>query len=224
MGFFNLFKNIGRAVDAKADAKAQQIEDSNAVEFSKQDITTMKNDLAKVNSNIGSIKGEIHVLDQKVKDIKAQIKKHENDAAALDAAGNVELATANCDAADRLEQQLLPLETALDMQKKLLEEQKSARDELASAVNEAEADLISIKAMADVAAANEKLIEINTANGESALASFKNRKESMQKRMIKAQAIKDETNGSTDLAKQTAKALSSGGSSRLERLRNQNNG
>ena len=219
MGFLNLFKKIGKAVDAKADKAAEQIENANAVEFSKQDITQMKNDLATVNGNIGSIKGEIHVLEQKIKDMKDQMSKHERDAVALDSAGKSELAVQNCDAADRIERQIAPLEIALDMQKNLLRDQISARDELKTSVDEAEADLISIKAMADVASANEKLTQINTDSGTSAIASFKTRKEEMQKRMIKAQAMKDETTGATSLARETEKALGAGGSSRLDRLR-----
>lgn len=218
MGFKNFFKNLGKAAQAKADQASERIEMDNAAEFSKQDIAKLKDDLATINGNLGSVKGEIHVLEGKTKSIRAKIEKHEADAIALNEAGNEELAIANCNEADRLEKQIEPLESALTLQRNLLADQKASRDELQAAISDAEADLVSIQAMADVATANEKLTAISTDSGTSALASLNARKEAMEKRMIKTAAVKDETSGANSVEAQTAKALAGGGSSRLARL------
>ena len=220
MGFLNLFKNIGKTVDAKIQEQADKIEAANAVEFGKQDVSKMKEELGKINSNIGSIKGEIAVLKDKVSDVKSQVKKHEEDATALDAAGKEDLALKHCEAADRLSGQLEAFDEALKTQKGLLEDQIAARDEMKAAIDEAESDLVTMKAMKDVATANENLIKINKDTGTSAVASFKKRKEEMKKRMIKSKAMKEESGGGSSLEEETAKALGkSGGLSRLEKLR-----
>lgn len=213
-GLFNIFKNMGRAADAKAQEKADEIESANSVAFGKQDIAKMNVELGKVNENIGTLKGEIAVNEDKIKGIRAEIKKHESDAAAL-AEDNEALALKHCEAAERLEGQLEPLTMALDVQKETLAEQISAKDELKTAQMQAESDLVTLKAMDDAAKANEKLVKINTGSGTSAVADFAKRKEDAKKRLVKSRAMK-EGGGDDDLAKQTAAAL--GGSSAKDRL------
>ena len=219
-GLMNLIKNAGRAADAKAQKGADAIERENSVEFGKQDVAQMKADLGSINNNIGTIKGEIAVLKDKVKGIKDQIKKHESDAAELDAAGNEKLAIKHCEAAEALESQLEPLEMALKQQTSLLEDQMKAKEEMKRNVQQAEADLMTLKAMEDAATANEKLATINTSSSSSALASFRQRKEDAKKRLVKAQALKEESSAEDSLDSETAAALGhSGGKSRLEKLR-----
>lgn len=222
-GLFNVFKNMGRAADAKAQETANNIESEHSVAFGKQDVEKMNGELAKVNGNIGTMKGEIAVNEDKIKGVKAEIKKHETDAAAL-LEGNEPLALKHCEAADRLSSQLEPLELALQTQKETLQEQISAKEELKSAVMQAESDLVTLKAMDDAAKANEKLVTVNTDTSTSAVADFARRKEEAKKRLIRSRSIKEESRGTDgDLAKETAAALGTGGgASRLEMLKAKN--
>jgi phage shock protein A len=223
-GILNVFKNMGRVADGKAQDKADKIESENSVTFGKQDVAKMNVELGKVNENIGTMKGEIAVLEDKVKGIKLEIKKHESDATEL-AEDNEALALKHCEAAERLESQLEPLQAALTVQKETLAEQQSAKEQLKSNVMQAESDLVTLKAMADAASANEKLVTVNTSGSTSAVADFAKRKEDMKKRLIKSRAMKDEGSGDDDLAKETAAALGTGGgASRLEMLKAKNKG
>jgi len=217
-GIFNIFKNMGRVADGKAQEKADDIEAKNSVTFGKQDVAKMNVELGKVNENIGTMKGEIAVLEDKVQGIKREIKKHESDATEL-AADNEGLALKHCEAAERLEGQLEPLAAALTVQKETLAEQQSAKEQLKSNVMQAESDLVTLKAMSDAASANEKLVTVNTSGSTSAVADFAKRKEDMKKRLIKSRAMKEGSDGQDDLAKETAAALgNSGAASRLAKL------
>jgi len=220
MGFLNLFKNMGRAASAEAQKKADAIEDANAVEFGKQDLQQMKSDLRTIKGNIGSVKGEIAVLEDKVKDIKATIAKHDEDAIALSEAGNEDLAVQHANKAAALEQQVQSLETALQTQRTVLEDQIKNKNELQASLDQAEADLVTIKAMTDAAKANENLAQVSTSSGTSALSSFKERQEAAKKRLIKSQALKEEGSADTSLEAATKAALGkSTASSRLEALK-----
>ncbi len=214
-GLMSLFKNMGRVADAKTQDAADKIESENSVAFGKQDVAKMDIELGKVNENIGTMKGEMAVLEDKVKGIKAEIKKHESDATEL-AADNEALALKHCEAAERLEGQLEPLQMALQTQKETLEEQISTKDQLKNAKMQAESDLVTLKAMSDAASANEKLVTVNTSGSNSAVADFAKRKEDMKKRLIKSRAMKEGSDGVDDLAKETAVAL--GDSSAKDRL------
>lgn len=217
-GFLSLFKNLGKVADAKAQEKADQIASDNAVEFGKQDLAQLRSDINKVKSNIGTIKGEIAVLEEKKHEFETQISKHDNDAKAL-IGKNDSLAEQHCLAAESLERQVTAIAEALKVQQGLLTEQQATRQELENALSQAETDLVTLKAMTDAAAANEKLATITSNSGASALSSFKARQEEAKKRLIKSQTMK-ESNASESLEEQTRKALGqSGASSRLARLK-----
>jgi len=219
LGIFKIFSNTARVIDAKASERAEKIASDNAVSFGKQDVEKMNIELGKVNENIGNIKGEIALSEDRIKGIKAEIKKHDRDATEL-AEVNEDLAMKHCEASERLESQLEPFEIALQTQKEALEEQISAKDELKNAVMQAESDLVTMKAYEDAAKANENLISINTGSGTNAVADFAKRKEEMKKRLIKSRAMKEASGGGDDLAAETKKALgTSGGMSRLEKLK-----
>lgn len=216
MGFLNLFKNVGKAASAGAQKKADEIEAANAVEFGRQDLDQMKTDLRTVKGNIGAIKGEVAVLEDKVKGLRAAVAKHDADALALSDAGQDELAEQHANKAATLEQQISSLEAALDTQKQVLEGQIKSKNDLQANLDQAEADLVTIKAMTDAAKANENLAKISTSSGTSALASFKERQENAKKRLIKSQALKDE--GSVDTSLEAATAAALGGSKAKSRL------
>lgn len=219
-GFFNLFKNMGRVSDAKAQKAADAIESENSVEFGKQDISKMKNELAKCNSNIGTLKGEIAVLEEKIKGIKSDIIKHDEDAKALDLAGKTDLAAKHCEISDTLEGQVASLDLALITQKDLLKEQIKSKEELKTTITLSENKLVTLKAMRDAAIANENLAKISTSSGTNALTDFNRREEEAKKRLIRSQSIKEESSDKDDLKTETEKALGRSGSlSRLERLR-----
>lgn len=219
-GFKNLFKNMSRMFDAKAQNAADTIESENSTEFGKQDVFSMEEELKKVTGNIGTVKGEMAVLKEKIADIKSQVKKHDEDALALDERGMSDLALQHSEAAEGLESQLESLKLALKTQEDILADQMKSKNELNTAIQQAKADLVTLKAMNDAASANEKLAEISTDSSTSALASFKSRKEEAKKRLIKSQAIKEESSSETSLQQETEKALGrSGGSSRLEKLK-----
>jgi len=220
-GFFNLFKNLGRASDAKAQKVADVIDDKNSVEFAKQDVEKMRTQLAACNSNIGTLKGEISVNESRIKDLKLQIKKHDEDAKALDLAGKQGLAVKHCEAAEVIEGQVKSFEIALKTHKDVLEDQIKSKEELKSALQQAEAEIVSLKAMRDAAEANRNLTQISTSSGTSALADLKRRRESAERDMISSKAIKEASSDKDNLKDETEKALGrSGGSSRLEKLRN----
>lgn len=220
-GFFNIFKNAGRAADAKAQETADKIADEHMVAFGKQDIEKMRSELRKVNENIGTLKGEIAVNDDKISGIKSEIKKHETDAESL-TEEHEDLALKHCEAAERLESQLEPLKIAMNTQKQTLDEQIAARDELKSALMQAESDLVTLKAMDDAAKANENLASVNTESGKSAVAAFAEKKEAAKKRLIKSRAIKEaDKDPNSELAKATEEALGTGGAAaRLAKLKN----
>jgi len=223
MGLLKLLGVVRKAADAKIDAQAEKIENANAVEFGKQDLTKMKEDFANVCTNIGKIKGEIAIFKDKISDAKKRIKQYETNALQLDESGNSELAIKNCEAADRLSSQLETFTEALKMQQDLLQDQMSARDEMKSNLDEAESDIVTMQAMKDVTTANENLIKINKNSGESAVSKLKSRKEALKKQMYAAKAMKEESGGGETVEQQTAKALgNSTGMSRLEALRAKN--
>lgn len=218
-GFFNLFKNIGKAADAKAQKAAEQIEEKNAVEFGKQDVSQMKNDLKQVKLNIGTIKGEIATIKDNLEGVEAQIKKHDEDARALMAAGKESLAEQHAEKAELLEPQAKTLKAALETQTNLLEKQQETKRKLEMNLQQAEAELVTLKALTDAASANEKLASISTASGSNAVSAFKERTENARKRLIKSEAMVDDSDSSSDLEKATAEALGTGGAkSRLARL------
>lgn len=220
--FKNLFGNIVKLGSAKMQDAADTIDKEHSVDFAKQDIEKMEEDLLKANDNIGEIKGQIAVGEDKIKMIKAKIKKHDEDAKKLKELGDkksMDLAIQHCDQAELLESQLVPLEEALKQQKQLLEEQTSSRNELKHNVDMAKAQLVTLKAMEDAASANEKMASISISSGKSALAKFKEREEAMKARLVKSRAIKEESSSDSSLDAATEKALGeSGGSSRLTRL------
>jgi len=219
-GFFNLFKNLGRASDAKAQKVADVIDDKNSVEFAKQDVEKMRKQLADCNSNIGTLKGEISVNESRINDLKLQIKKHDEDAVALDLAGKQDLAAKHCEAAEIIESQIKSLETALQTHKDVLGDQIKSKEELKSALLQSESEIVSLKAMRDAAEANRNLTQISTSSGTSALADLKRRREAAEKDLIKSRAIKEESSNKDSLSDETEKALGrSGGLSRLERLK-----
>jgi phage shock protein A len=219
MGFMNLFKNIRRSADAKAQEMAEQIEADNVVEFGKQDIAKMKTDLQVIRRNIGSIKGEIAVLEDKEKGIMAQIKKHDEDALALSEAKQEDLANQHAEAAVALESQLESFREALKKQRSLLDEQLKNKMEFEKVIQQAEANLVTIKALDDVTRANENLAQISTSSGTNALAAFKEREEMARKRFHQSQAMKEENSTDNSLAAETAKVLGkSAAKDRLARL------
>jgi len=219
MGFLKLFKNIGRAADAKADEGAQAIESANLVAFGKQDIEKMKTDIRTIKGNIGSIKAEVAILEDKIKNIQSTIKKHEDDAIALMEADQEDLAEQHASAIGSLEEQITTLTEALRNQNDILADQIKNKNELASAIQQAEADLVSIKAMDDAAKANQNLAQISTTSGTSALAAFKERKEAAKKNFIKSKAMKEDDSVESSLNDATAAALgTSEGKSRLAAL------
>jgi phage shock protein A len=204
-----LFKNVGKAIDAKADEKASKIAEENMVEFGKQDIQQMESDLRTIKNNIGSIKGEIVVLEDNLKDIKNKIEKHDSDALALSETGKNDLAEQHVSMSISLEKQAESLSQALESQKSVLNEQIKNKNDLASSLQQAQADLVTIKAMTDAAKANEKLAQVSTASGTNALASFRERQEAAKKRLIKSQSLKEENSCDSDLEKATNDALGS---------------
>ncbi|MDD5649805.1 MAG: PspA/IM30 family protein [Candidatus Nanoarchaeia archaeon] len=218
-GFFSLFTNIGKVADARAQKAADGIAAEHAVDFGKQDLAQLRSDIDKVKGNIGSIKGEIAILEDKKHDFENQIKKHDDDAKALMAAKNEQLAEQHCLAAESLEKQVTSIEEALKVQRGLLEEQQATRRDLENALQQAETDLVTLKAMTDAASANEKLATITSNSGASALSSFNTRKEEARKRLIKSQTMK-ESGTSESLENQTRQALgTSGVSARMARLK-----
>lgn len=221
-GIAKLVKNIGRSADAKASAAADKIDKKNSVEFGKQEVSQMKEDLGKTNENIGSLKGEIIILKEKIKETRARIKKHEEDATELDASGKEALALKHCEQVDILMGQVEPLQLTLKQQEDLLEQQQQNKEKLKKAVQEVESDLMVMKSMRDVTNANAKLSTISTGSNQSALNKFKERKEAMKKDMLKSQAIREESEADSgdSLEAETNAALGTGGaSSTLERLR-----
>lgn len=220
MGFLNLFTNAKKAASGKAQEAANRIAEENAVNFGKQDIAQMEADVRTVKGNIGSLKGEIAILEDKLSDLNAQIKKHDDDAAKLLEAGNEALAEKHANAAGALEKQIESLQLAINQQKETLDGQIKTKDELEESLQQAKADLVSIKAMTDAASANEKLAKISTSSGTSALASFEQRREDAKKRLIKSQALKEESGSDSSLEKETEKALgNTAAKDRLARLR-----
>lgn len=207
MGFMNLFKNMGRVADAKAQKAADKIEGDNAVEFGQQDIAQMKNDLRTIKGNIGSIKGEIAVLEDKKKGVQSAIDKHTADATSLAEAGQTKLAEQHIQKVITLEGQIATFQMAIDTQNGILQDQINNKNELQQTIDQAEADLVTTKAMVDATRANENLAKISTSSGTSAVAAFKERQEAAKKRLIKSQEMKKEGSGDDSLEAQTAKAL-----------------
>jgi phage shock protein A len=209
MGFLNLFKNVGRVADAKAQKAAEKIEEDNAVEFGQQDIAQMKKDLRTIKGNIGTIKGEIAVLEDKKKGVQSAIEKHTADATALAESNQTELAEQHMQKVITLEGQITTFQTAIDTQNNILQDQIKNKNELQQAIDQAEADLVTTKAMVDASKANENLAKVSSSSGSSALAAFKERQEAAKKRLIKSQALKEEGSGDDSLEAQTAKVLGS---------------
>lgn len=219
-GFFNLFSNIKKAADANAQKAADKIDEKNSVEFAKQDIQKAKDDLRTVKGNIGSVKGEIGTIRDKLENIETQIKKHDEDAQALMDSGKEDLATQHAEKAELLEPEAESLRTALKTQESLLAKQQESKRKLEMNLQQMESQLVTLKALNDAASANEKLASISTSSGSNAVNSFKERTEKARKRLIKSEAITDDSDENSDLQRATEEVLGTGGAkARLARLK-----
>ncbi|MFQ5647121.1 MAG: PspA/IM30 family protein [bacterium] len=218
-----LLGSIQRWLTAKDSEYSEKIEKGHEVDFAKQDLEKMRQDMSQITKNLGTIKSTIVRLRRESAEYTAAREQHERDALSLMQAGKEGLAQKHAAKIALLEENIGTLAVSIKQQEGLLEGQKSQRDKFAKAISEAENSMKLMESMNAVAQATEKITSVKLPGTTNALASFKDRQRRIQTRLDQAKSLQEYTEESSEgdmLEKETARALgNSKGNEVLARLR-----
>jgi phage shock protein A len=217
-----LLKTLGGWFRAKDRVASEKIEDSNIVEFAKNDLEDMEKDYTAVEENIGHIKARISQLNGEIKDINDQISVNTNKATQLVAKKTPEadsLAQQICGAIEALEKKLEINKQALAQQEGLLTQQEEVKNTLEEHMQECKNELEIMKTQKDVTEGNQTLVDVN-AHGSS-VERFKERRKKLEEKLAFSSAmVKQTQEHSVSLAEKADKVLgTSKGSALFEKLK-----
>ena len=167
-----ILKTLGGWFRAKDREASEKIEQTNVVEFAKNDLEDMEKDLRTVHENIGHVKARIAQLGEEVKDIQEQIDNNTSKAELLLAKGTSEaenLAQQMCTSVESLEQKLEMNKQAFAQQEKLLAQQKTTESSLEQHIQECKNELDLMKTQKEVTDANNSLVHISADSSGSAV-------------------------------------------------------
>ena len=207
--FSKAFGAFGKLVKAKDSQIADKIENDNIVEFAKQDVEKIQQNLATVQGNIGKLKGRIQTLTEDIAENEKQIVDSTDKAKKLLATGKSEmedLAKQHCANVSTLQTKNETLKTALKQQQDLLARETTTKTKLDKALQQCRQDLDIMKTEKEVADANKSLASVNINDSASAVQKFHDKRRILHEQLSETTAIVEETTSET-LEEKTAKAL-----------------
>lgn len=219
-----LLKTLGGWFRAKDRVASEKIEDTNLVEFAKNDLEDMQKDYTAVQENIGHIKARISQLNGDIKDINDQVSTNTNKATQLIAKATPEaenLAKQICASIEALEAKLKINTEAVAQQEKLLAQQEETKDTLESHMQECKNELEIMKTQQDVTNGNQTLVHVNAGSSGSAVEKFKERRRKLDEKLAFSSAMVEQSQDhATSLAEKADKVLgTSKGSTLFDKMK-----
>ena len=205
MAFLNALKGLFRVTDRKT---AEGLENTDPVEFAKNDMEDMHADLLTVQQNLGHIKARMGQLTDDMKEIQDQIDNDTAKAQALLAkGGNEELAGKICAEVEALEQKLAVNKQAMEQQEALLKQFEGSKAALESNIQQCQNDLEIMKTQKEVTDANKTLVNVDSGKSTAHVEKFKERRRKLDEQLRVSAAMVDQVKPSESLAAQADKAL-----------------
>lgn len=194
MGLLNGLKKL---FVAKSNEAEQKIEDANIISFSEQDLRTMNEELAKAKNNYGTLKATQKGISRDIELKKSERDTRKTQAKALKEQGKTDLAIQVAEKCVSINDEITALEQQLVMITGKVEQQQKNVDVLTANIDQAKRDLQFMKAQDQVIKSTESIAQVNTQG--NTLSKFNERKEKMQQKMDKADAILEaETSSNLD--------------------------
>jgi len=191
-----LVKTLGGWFHAKDRQTAEKIEDSDPVEFAKNDLEEMNKDLTTVHENIGHVKARIATINDDIKEINDQIANNTTKAKLLIDKGTPDaeaLAKQMCSAVSALNAKLDINKDALAQQEKLLVQQQETEATLEGHIQECTNELSIMKTQKEVTDGNNTLVHVDAGASGSAVEKFHDRRKKLQEQLAMSTAMVEET-------------------------------
>ena len=207
MAFINALKGLFRVTDRKA---AESLENTDPVEFAKNDMEDMNADLLTVQQNLGHIKARMGQLTDDMKEIQDQIDNDTQKAQALidkKTPATDDLAQKLCKEIEGLEQKLAINKQAMEQQEALLKQFEDSKATLEDHIQQCQSDLEIMKTQKEVTDANSTLVTVDTGKSGSAVERFKERRRRLDEKLRVSTAMVEQAKPSESLAAQADKAL-----------------
>ena len=148
-----LLGSIQRWLTAKDSEYSEKMEKGHEVQFAKQDLEKMRQDMTQITRNLGTIKSTIVRLRREAAEYTAAREQHERDTLALMQSGKEGLAQRHAAKIALLEENISTLEVSVKQQEELLESQKLQRNKFSRSIAEAENSMKLMESMNAVAQA-----------------------------------------------------------------------
>lgn len=189
-----LFNGIKKLFIAKSNEAEQAIEDKNIISFSEQDIRTMNEELSKAKSNYGNMKATLSQIERDKASKEAELATRVGQAKALKAQAEAdpkkgELALKVAEQCLSIKEEISALEQQRTMISGKVDQQMKNVETLTESISQAKRDLQFMKAQDQVTKSTEALSSVNTDGVQSTLSKFNERKQKMQHKMDKAEAM-----------------------------------
>jgi phage shock protein A len=215
---------LGGWFKAKDRQTAEKIEESNIVEFAKNDLEHMEGDLKKVQENIGHVKARISQLNDEIKEIKDEITTNTGKASQLLDKGTPQaegLAQQICASVEALQKKLEINQQALTQQEALLDQQQETKTTLEDHLQECKNELEIMKTQKAVTEGNETLVSVSAESSGSSVEKFKERRKALDAKLKFSTAMVEQTQDGAKSLSQKADDLlgKSKGSELFEKLR-----
>ena len=192
----DLLKTLGGWFRARDRQASEKLEQTNIVEFAKNDLEDMNKDLKTVHENIGHIKARIAQYQDDIKELESQIANNTSKAEQLLAKGDPkleELAKQMCTQVESLDQKLAMNKQALEQQEALLIKQRETETSLEEHIQECTNELELMKTQKEVTDANKSLVNVSADASGSAVDKFKARRRKLQEELRVSSAMVEET-------------------------------
>ena len=194
MGLLNGLKKL---FVAKSNEAEQKIEDANIISFSEQDLRTMTDELAKAKNNYGTLKATQKGIERDKATKEAELSTRITQTKALKEQGKTDLAIQVAEKCVGIKEEIAALEQQRVMITGKVEQQQKNVDIITANIDQAKRDLQFMKAQDQVIKSTESIAQVNTQG--NTLSKFNERKEKMQQKMDKADAILEaETSSNLD--------------------------
>jgi phage shock protein A len=207
MALLGALKGFFRVTDRKA---AESLENSDPVEFAKNDMEDMKHDMQTVMENLGHIKARMSQLTDDMKDLQDQINNDTNKAQALIAKhtdATDKLAEQLCKEVEGFQAKLDVLKGAMTQQEGLLTQFEDSKAALEDHMRECQNDLEIMKTQQAVTDANKSLVNVDTGKSGSAVQRFKERRRKLDEQLRVSSEMVKQAEPSKSLAQQADEAL-----------------
>lgn len=185
---------------AKSNEAEQAIEDKNIISFSEQDLRVMNEELNKAKGNYGSMKATLLQIERDKASKEAELATRISQAKALNADPTKgELAVKVAGQCLSIKEEIAALTQQQTMFTGKVEQQRKNVETITESISQAKRDLQFMKAQDQVTKSTESLSSVNTDGVQSTLSKFNERKQKMQHKMDKADAMLEaETSNNLD--------------------------